>query len=464
MPDIPFTPAPDFSKNNPLAQAGEAMGFAHNAQTVEQQGLQIAAHKAAGQHMLNSINPETGEPDYNKFLVSISKDPRTAFIAPELVGTALNQKKTSLEVLQQHFNNARNEMELIADAFRPLTQMQAEGKEITQKDLAGAVGLLRSRGLLQTADQAVGLFNTLSKLGSPANAVRSIAQLSSRGIETLNNTNQSITSRFQQVEAVSPETGMVVRRPAQELWGPQGLGGMPGPANPAQGGNAPPPVAGRAGPSPSAAQPDLTQVRPAEALQQSMTGNVAGFQKNMEKLNELNEMARFSNQQIAKIWETSKGFEPGPGTSVFSQAATLASALHQDELANRMLGGSVEAFQEFQKYVVRNSMDALQQALGGQGHITDDKYKVFISGNVNQDTKPEAIKKLLEFSDKVNRIVQRKQWFMSKYQENHPGRENWSTAEREWTSYIKNTKDPKTGKPFVEEADFKLVNPEKEKK
>jgi hypothetical protein len=122
--------------------------------------------------------------------------------------------------------------------------------------------------------------------------------------------------------------------------------------------------------------------------EKGLNGRVSSGQDLMMRINE-------SRDALSK-------FQAGGGMEVRQNLAKTAQAFGAPQsLVDRIAGGDLSAAQEFQKLSAQQAMEALKQAMGGSGRISQAEFKVFQQNNPNLDTDPRAIEKVFNFATKV---------------------------------------------------------------
>lgn len=123
----------------------------HDAAQVQSQMMQnrlyqqeFVAKQAMGGIIQQSIDPETGIPDWNKAGILMSMDPRTSFKAPEFLTQLATQRKLNLETFGVKLKNAQTQTELIGNMAAPVLKdwMDNPSKNADMKPLINQAGLL----------------------------------------------------------------------------------------------------------------------------------------------------------------------------------------------------------------------------------------------------------------------------------------------------------------------------------
>lgn len=157
-------------QQNPLQTFGQFVGI-QNAMAENQlrqnQNAQFqqmfTARNAMGELSQHAVDPTTGQMDYDKFAKLISIDPRTAWMAPEMLnqlaqrqGVQLDNVKKDLEIAKTRFTN-------LSDGITPLIEL---GNNVTQADVMNSLSRAWGQGLIDK-DTALRTIANLPKDGAP---------------------------------------------------------------------------------------------------------------------------------------------------------------------------------------------------------------------------------------------------------------------------------------------------------
>ncbi len=147
---------------------------------------------------------------------------------------------------------------------------------------------------------------------------------------------------------------------------------------------------------------DTESAKNMAAYEQGLNGRVSSGQDLMMRIDE-------SRKALSK-------FQAGGGMEVRQQLAKFAQAFGAPtSVVDRIGGGDLSAAQEFQKLSAQQAMEALKQAMGGSGRISQAEFKVFQANNPNLDTDPRAIEKVFNFASKVYSRDKSEQDALAKY-------------------------------------------------
>jgi len=139
---------------NPLALVQGIGALQHLMLQNQSMVMQQRAKAAIGPILQESIDPETGETDWNKVLVLAAQNPDVAWMAPELANQALLRQKTSVEIMNQKLDAAGKQLNSISEAAGALVTQQ--GKNVSIGDLTTTVHELMAAGVLPDRKAALG--------------------------------------------------------------------------------------------------------------------------------------------------------------------------------------------------------------------------------------------------------------------------------------------------------------------
>ena len=141
MPDVP---APNYGAMtsvpgaaNPLQTMGQVVGLQTNMLNMQALNQQLTARAAMGPLAQASVNPETGQMDYGKFAVLISSDPRTAWMAPDIINTIATRELTQAQIMKTGLENAISQQKLITGVAAGL--LDRYGNNVTKANVQEAI-------------------------------------------------------------------------------------------------------------------------------------------------------------------------------------------------------------------------------------------------------------------------------------------------------------------------------------
>jgi len=440
-----YQPAPQV---NPLGVVHEFAGAQAQLNQARTFQMEFAARQALGPMLKASIRPD-GSVDTAKLFQMVAAHPATGWKLPDLVeGFLKNQLTTQdiarkhLEIAQGHFSNMQNmATNLLANAKREgrdfLTPQ--EYTEGMQKGIA--LGLYKPSDLMAMfkGDPDVIGPGPKPQPGSPEEMARNkriynkafaMANSSTTANKTVTDTLGMLPpteaerfKAFYTPEAMVGPAGQPMTVPRGQIFpgitgGPTGAGTPGGPppggamGAPAAGALAP--AASGPGPAPAGAMPAapapqgaVTGLAPHEAEQAKWFGD-----KYIPSVQSAAAQATNLGRVIGQINEERKGFKGGAGTTSYVAFARLLQALgFQNATVDKVAGGSLGAIEATDKLELQNAVGLLRQQLlstqgeGSAGRLALREFEAYVQRNINLDTDPRAVQKMLAYGAKVARTA-----------------------------------------------------------
>ena len=168
MPIDPSVYASLGQQQSPPNLFGPLTSFAYAQNALNQNKLfqqTFAARQAMGPLAQASIDPQTGQMDYNKFATLISTHPETAFMAPDIINGMVARQLTQAQIVNQQIDAAVKRQGAIGSAAAGLISQY--GDSVQPKHLVGAVSDLVGEGILETP-QAVSYLSQFGGQSGPA--------------------------------------------------------------------------------------------------------------------------------------------------------------------------------------------------------------------------------------------------------------------------------------------------------
>lgn len=406
---------------------GPVTSFAYAQNALNQNQLfqqTFRARQAMGLLAQQSIDPETGQIDYNKFALAISTHPETAFMAPEIINQLVQRQLTQAQLVKTNLDIEATRRGVINNALAGLTNL---GQNVKKSDIMGAMTSPEMNGIIPMK-QAVAMLSTLPPDGPQlATWVQSHALASAGASDALNyvrgtwqeatNPDGSKTGGF-----VSPISGFSPMRYAGGS--APGATGAPAPAQPQSAGGGgggggagggelgellPPlqaqtpqpqpqpaaPAVPNAGGQPPAGSPGAPMITSLSPYRTAALGDVAKYET------DLNSRAGNANNLIALMGQVQgylKHFQAGGGEELRGEMAQLAQAVGAptnvvDQISRGNLG-DVQAARKL--FFGIGSQIAAQIIHNSGGRMTQTEWaQTLLRGSPNIDLDPRAISKIM---------------------------------------------------------------------
>lgn len=428
----------NIAQPNPLGQMGQMLQVqsAMNQNALFQQ--QFAARQALGQLAQSSVDPATGQMDWNKYSLSISTDPRTAFMAREVIESLTRQKLLDADTFGKKLDNAQKATTLIGNTLTPIAMEWAKNgapQDAKDPSKVDTTQLVNQAGLLvgqapEMYDQVKSFLVGLKALPRPQAQQALIdytkfVQIAKGGLDSVaplfrqdvgGGVQYGQTDRFtgapqgtgfqpktltpaeqqDQVKTANPLTGAPQLAPRGSMpmapsagappIEPQIAGGGMS-AMPAASGGAMPaestPITGRAG-SPAEPQQAAGGAMPAPSSLTSVVGPPKGVEDAQSEVltkfaPALQERVSVANQLkllMQQAQEETRNFKQGGGTDTYIKMAQLAQALGvKDEAVDKLANGDIASGQAANKLFMQvGSLIASQLIRAGGGRMTQTEW------------------------------------------------------------------------------------------
>lgn len=386
------------------------------------------ANRAMGPIMQSSVDPQTGQVDWNKAITLASQNPDTAFIAGDLMTKAYQGQGLQLKNKLDELAILGKQNEIFGNTA--LGAVAQHGDAVTSDDVAKMLtnmhSTMVSQGLDPDGKLADGIISFMAQLPAQngpklSEYLKGIGVSHGASAQAIN----SVTGSFE-TKDTGPSLQIFHINPYNNQYAPVGVidkGPTPGEANApvtttdatgaqhvgtarqtlplTTGLGAPinPPAQGGAPGGPAVNASPVTKLGPYAQGQQE---NMVGYSKD---LNNSVSGIQTQLQMVQQLQDLSKQFKPGAGSAVSGKLAGLAQAVGMPQTTVDAIGrGDYSALQAFEKYGVQNTMNVLRQAIGGQGRLTNLEFEQFLHSNPNIDTDPRAIDKILSMAQRMYQI------------------------------------------------------------
>ena len=439
---------------------------------------QFAARRALGPILQQSVDPQTGQLDYNKAFIGMAGNPDTAWLASDFLNAAVQRQYTQQQIATSMLDQEikRNTVigtvagSLLAQGRSPIPGPNGQPSgfttnvtpeqfmaRMTDPDIARIVSpkdaaLItakftamspqeRYQFLAQRALQAMTAKESMEKvLGSIHNqqlggVVQPVQQSALTGTSTPTGPAMSvqptIAERMTPIAGKDPQTGAETTSPAYQVPGavPPALGSaVPATAPQTPGGQQPPagPTTAQSAnggavtgtPAPSPQVPTGTGAR--------VTGlgpiRETGLRKFAEVyIPDLNKRVQDSNQLLALMSQVKselKDFKPGSGAALRGQFAALAQSMGApQEIVDKVANGDLGSLQAAQKLFIGIGTTLAGQLIkAGGGRMTQAEWAKFLSEGAPSTTMdPRGLQKVLNAMTELAHYTRMEQQTYSKY-------------------------------------------------
>ena len=416
---------------------GPLTQFAYAQNALNQNAMfqqQFRARAAMGPLAQASVDPETGQMDYNKFATLISTHPETAFMAPEVINQLVQRQLTQSQVVKTNLDIEAQKRDVINNGLAGLVNL---GPNVKNTDV---MKMLTSPEMAPFVDpkHVVGMLASMPAGGQQlAQVVQQHALASAGAAKALDYVRgqwqeATLPDGSKQGGFASPVSGFTPVTQSGGTYGPGGSGPGPGasapppppgapsapmapPGTSPQGASAPttfggvpsspasaPPASAPPAPAPGlnaggqptsgAGAPTITSLSPYRSAQ---LGDVSKYES------DLNDRSQTANQLLALFGQVRgylKNFTPGGGSEFQSELATLAqrAGLPQTTV-DQIAGGNLGSIQAARKlFFGVGSQIAAQMIHASGGRMTQSEWaQTLLKGSPNIDLDPRGITNIM---------------------------------------------------------------------
>ena len=157
---------------NPLDQIQQYMQLANGAIALQNGRAQLAARQGlADAYQRVPVDPTTGMPNQAALLQNIQGDPRTAWMAPQIIQGIQEQQQRQYGLNKSQLDQTTARTNAVNNALNPLLRM---GANVTPQDVFGAVAGLHAAGM--PTDEFVNDMATTLPVRAPGQSAASYGQ------------------------------------------------------------------------------------------------------------------------------------------------------------------------------------------------------------------------------------------------------------------------------------------------
>lgn len=390
----------------PAGSLGPIVGLvgAINQNTQFQQ--QQAYQQAIGPILANTVDPKTGQPDYNKAFLAVASNPATSRFAPQFFSDGIANQKiqadtalTGLQTQQKKFGAMLD----AASSFLPY------GNNVTQGQVQGRLAMMAANGQI-TQDEATNFAKNLAPNGQAlADQIKTIALHAEGAHQALATVQGSPTfvNAGGTVKAFSPSafTGQLNPMGDTAVTPTPGENNALVPTVDPVGNPSGTPRAQAAPMLTGGANPQVTNpgVGPARTGLNPLASQVLNTY--VPALNARVSESATQLQTLNKMQDLLPKYVSGRGQDLRTEAAAWAnSAGLPQELVGRIQGGGadgVAAAEEAQKLQLLNSISSLRSAIGTGQPISTNEVNTFRQVLPNITTNPTAMKNMMNYMQRL---------------------------------------------------------------
>jgi hypothetical protein len=413
-------------------QPTNLLGMIHEYASTQNQLNQaalFAGQQKFGEHVQNTVDPETGLPDYNEALARAAHDPVVAPYYNTAINEALTNGKANQDLIASKYTNTNNRIQVMGNLLSGVIKGHANQQSIPQSEVLGTVN--KYYGTFPDTD-AKQIKQMLASLGIDPKTGKYSGNLAyTQALQIFQNA-QGALQTSQQTFLTAPQLSDAVKRqaptgaetitpkgavPGATMPGAiqQGMGPTPGAQPPAAPQPTAPPMqgGGTAGAKPVQTQP----VTPPQGGPVTTTlgtvekSRLEEFPKYQQGVYAQGTKANELEQIMQEFEKAQAGMKTGGGAATFMR---LGQALQQFGFSNatvdKMANGSLSSSQEVDKLGMQFAMSMLKRDLmgtgaeGGAGRILQTEVMSYMEKNPNLATDPRTIAKIFQFIRSQNDV------------------------------------------------------------
>lgn len=413
---------------DPLAAIGKVLSIQGAQQQLVNQQMEFKARQAMGPILQQSIDPNTGDLDINKFLIHGAANPDVAWKMPEITLQMIQRQNTQADTVLKNLGAAKIKYGAIGDAAGSLVaeaEAAAKGNTNLKTGGPGTPGLT-SKQMIQTLSGLAGEGDGM--LLSSKEAAEVVAktagmtdpqrfQYVKNWATTANGINKTMDGIYGAIAptgfgggtafvqsspllGTSKTVGQVENVPTPgernapvEVIGPGGSKVLqPRSAVASMTGGLGSPAAGVPG---SGTAPQVSLSPMDEEIQKKRAGDAVVFEND---LNTANTTGQENMRVLREMQDALKEFKSGGGMEVRQKLAQMAQGIGMPaKLVDELAGGNRGAIAEFQKLAVRYATQEMKTNMGQGQRFTNLDFNTFLKNNPTIDTDPRGLERMFKF-------------------------------------------------------------------
>lgn len=436
-------PEVDTSMYSNVGQGSNMLGalstFA-NAQNALNQNKLFQAQMALGPILQQSVDPQTGQPDFNKAFIMASGNPATAPAASQLLNMGIERGLMQQETAAKALDMQIKRYGAIGQAASGL--LERKGQNVTQQDVLGGMAQLYGGGVLDSPTM-MKIMSTMPPDGPQlVNWLHQIALSSMSATDSMNQVYGSFAERNapQQTTDAQGHQTTGPRGSAYQTLGPGFNAGQEGPAPQASGPGVVPQASGEnpapgvpgapspGGPPPgpqAQAQPGGPPAAASTNVPPQMAAYLEGSGKNIvDYEGELNAGVMKLPPLIERLNLMQKAmqeYQTGGGSKMYQALAKTLQATHMfsDQQLGAISQGKLDALfnkdqlakippdamaqgQLLNYFLAPQAVQLLKDVAQGTGRVMKSEVDTFL-GNEDVTNDPAAIQRMLQFANDTSK-------------------------------------------------------------
>jgi hypothetical protein len=424
---------------DPLSQLGKIFQIQGAQTQLAMQQQEFKARQALGPILQQSIDPQSGELDINKFLINGAANPDAAWKMPEITLQMIQRQNVQADTVIKQLEANKVRYGAMGDAAGSLVSAAEENASkkvnlqtggpgipgISNKELAGALSnMVGENGLIDAKDAAeiitktAGMtdqqrFDYAKRFATSALGVKDTMDKTYGAIQAHGYGGGTAFTRPNSLAGTNPQVGTLTNTPTPaEMNSPTTVVDKRGVPSIQPRVAVAPMVTGSGAQVPGSGQnPQPTGLAPQEQALQTERAKTANDYES--GLNDANTTGQENLRVLREMQDAMKQFKTGGGMEVRQRLAQLAQGVGMPQkLVDDLAGGNRGAVAEFQKLAVRYATQEMKTNMGQAQKFTNLDFSTFLKNNPTIDTDPRGLEKMFGFLEKgVWRMQQQQEYY-----------------------------------------------------
>ena len=425
---------------DPLSQLGKIFQVQQAQTAVAMQQQEFKARQALGPILQQSIDPQSGELDINKFLINGAANPDAAWKMPEITLQMIQRQNVQADTVIKQLEANKIRYGAMGDAAASLVSAAEENASkkvnlrtggpgtpgISNKELASSLsnmmvgenGLIDAKDVAEILTKTAGMtdqqrFDYAKRFATSALGVKDTMDKTYGAIQAHGYGGGTAFVRPNSLAGTVPQVGNLTQTPTPaEMNAPTTVVNPKGVPSIQPRVAVAPMVTGsgeRVPGSGQGAQP--TGLSPQDQALQTERAKTANDYES--GLNDANTTGQENLRVLREMQDAMKQFKTGGGLEVRQRLAQLAQGVGMPQkLVDDIAGGNRGAISEFQKLAVRYATQEMKTNMGQAQKFTNLDFSTFQKNNPTIDTDPRGLEKMFSFLEKgVWRMQQQQEYY-----------------------------------------------------
>lgn len=443
--DVSSYPTAQPQAQDPLSQLGKIFQIQQAQVGLQVQQQEFKARQALGPILQQSIDPQSGELDINKFLINGAANPDAAWKMPEITLQMIQRQNLQADTIIKQLDANKIRYGAMGDAAASLVSAAEEAASkkvnlqnggpgipgISNKELASSLsnmvgenGLIDSKDAAEILTKTAGMtdqqrFDYAKRFATSAMGVKDTMEKTYGAIQAHGYGGGTAFTQPNSLARTNPQVGSLTNTPTPaEMNAP--VAGVVPPGQPNAGAptinprvSVAPMVTGSGQQVPGSGQgaSNVTGLSPQESALQTARAKTANEYES--GLNDANTTGQENLRVLREMQDAMKEFKTGGGMEVRQRLSQLAQGVGMPQkLVDEIAGGNRGAVAEFQKLAVRYATQEMKTNMGQAQKFTNLDFSTFLKNNPTIDTDPRGLEKMYGFLEKgIWRMGQQQEYY-----------------------------------------------------